>query len=111
MPGQESHDLPRLLQVRHVPVEIHPVRALQVQPDLTDQQIVDRDRTLRHRAPPTSTEMPYSTLNQPHCHHEQRPPTSTVRGEASLGYCDGDPAAVPACPFGGCPGLVERWSD
>src|SRR2546421_4102859 len=61
MPGQEQHHLPRNLQVRHVPVEVHPVRALQIQRHLTIEHVVDRHRTLRHRAPHTSTEMPYST--------------------------------------------------
>src|SRR6266516_7981148 len=61
MPGQEQHHLPRNLQVRNVPVEVHPVRALQIQRHLTIEQVVDRDRTLRHLAPPTSTEMPYPT--------------------------------------------------
>src|SRR6184192_814222 len=49
------------LQVRHVPVEVHPIWALQIQRHLTIEHVVDRHRTLGHRAPPTSMEMPYST--------------------------------------------------
>src|SRR5881398_1814183 len=61
MPRQEQHHLPRNLQVRHVPVEVHPIWALQIQRHLTIEHVVDRHRTLGHRAPPTSMEMPYST--------------------------------------------------
>src|SRR5436305_15228410 len=61
MPRQEQHHLPRNLQVRHVPVELHPIWALQSQRRLTIEHGVDRHRTLGHRAPPTSMEMPYST--------------------------------------------------
>jgi hypothetical protein len=85
MPGQKRRDLPTDLQIRDVAVEIDPVRALHIQAHLPGKEIIDRDRTLRHQTPPTSTEMPCSTLKQPERHHEQRPPTSTVRGEASLG--------------------------
>jgi GT2 family glycosyltransferase len=35
-------------------------------------------------------EMPCSTLNQPYRHREQRPPTSTVRGGASLAFYNND---------------------
>jgi hypothetical protein len=84
MPGQKHHDLPTDLQVRDIAVEIDPVRALHIESYLPGKEIINRDRPLRHQTPPTSTKMPCSTLNQPERHHEQRPPTSTVRGGASL---------------------------
>ena len=48
---QERDDLTRHLQVRHVPVEIEPVEALDLQRHVTSEQIVDV-RDIGHRPPP-----------------------------------------------------------
>ena len=46
---QRRHRHQEFLQVRHIPIEVHPVRALQIQRHLTVEEIVDRHRTLRHQ--------------------------------------------------------------
>ncbi len=44
VPGHERDDLPPHLQGRHIPVEIDPIQTLDVQPDVTLEQIIDRHR-------------------------------------------------------------------
>ena len=47
--GEEAHHLPAHLQRRHVPVEVDPVEALQVQHHVPAQNVVHRHRPRRHR--------------------------------------------------------------
>jgi hypothetical protein len=49
--GQERHDLPADLQVRHIGVQVDPVQTLQIQRDLPVQDIVDRHRHRRRHDP------------------------------------------------------------
>jgi hypothetical protein len=42
VPGHERDDLPPNLQGRHIPVEIDPIQTLDVQPDVTLEQIIHR---------------------------------------------------------------------
>jgi transposase-like protein len=51
--GQELDHLPTHLQVRHIPVEINPIQALDVQTHMPIENIRCRHRPLRHAAPLT----------------------------------------------------------
>jgi len=56
MPGQERHHLPAHLKVRHIPVQVDPVRALHIQHSMPVEQLAHRHRLRhRHRLPATST--------------------------------------------------------
>ena len=72
MLGHERHHLPSHLQRGHVPVQIDPVQALDVQPDMPLEQLTDRHRRTH---PPSVT--------KPDAPDQPRP--LAVRGEASLG--------------------------
>ena len=50
--GQELHDLPTDLQIRHIPVQIDPVQTLQVQPHMPIQNVCCPHRTAGHQRTP-----------------------------------------------------------
>src|SRR4029450_318341 len=84
------------LQVRHVAIEIDPVQALQVQVHMPVENVRRRHRSLRHHAPPTASMTPSkATSHSPtQVKRPTQPPTSAVRGGASLGAPP--PRLVPA---------------
>lgn len=85
MLGQERDHLPTHLQVRHIAVEVDAVQALDVQPHVPIQQVVDRHHGSHHRTPPRPISMAPSLAVNDHARHDlQQPSTSAVRGEASL---------------------------
>jgi hypothetical protein len=49
---QELHDLPTDLQVRHIPIEVNPIQALQIQRHMTIKNIPRRHRASCHHTPP-----------------------------------------------------------
>jgi len=86
--GQELHDLTTDLQVRDVPVEIDPVQALHIERDVPGEDVVDGQQPSTHGTPPRPTWPSFTPLDPsaPQVTGRTRPPTSAVRGEASLGH-------------------------
>ena len=99
--GQEVHHLPTDLQIRHVPVEVDPIQALQIQRDMTPDNVVHRHRPRRHhlRAQHPARVHTHLTRSAAHAtvapqdsvgplpdhrsaaaHRPTRPTTSAVRG-------------------------------
>jgi hypothetical protein len=57
MPAQKADHLARHLKIRHPPVEINPVKTLQLQTDMPRQDIVHTHHTSHHDLPPGSGQL------------------------------------------------------
>src|SRR4051794_8209056 len=85
MPGQEADHLTGHLKIRHPPVEIDPVKTLQIQTHMPIQDIVHLTTRVATAYPQVGTVQPGNPgLTPPPRHPPTQPPTSAVRGEASL---------------------------